>query len=339
MLNKAVINLNTLRDNAKKIKKTLNDNTLLNAVVKADAYGHGAEAISNALYDIVDSFSVALPEEGVRLRLAGIDKDILCFSPCGECDAEMSIRYNLTLTVTKVEHIKILDYFAKGQSKKVKVHIKYNTGMNRQGVDGLKNLKLLLQEIRNSQNVVLDGFYSHFAETGKKNLLKTALNNFLLANNLVKRYNNKAISHISSSGGYLQGVHLDMVRIGLLLYGYTPFRTKKISVQPIMKVYAPIIEKRTIKKGQSALYGNYPAKEDTDIALVRYGYADGLNRKQVKGQFNNRCMDVTAVIDGNESEWGYPVMIDANELALKYGTISYEVLTKVGIRAEKIYLR
>ncbi len=339
MLNKAVIDLNILTDNAIKIKKQLKGNTLFNAVVKADAYGHGAEVIANALYNIVDSFSVAIVEEGVRLRLSGIDKEILCFSPCCIEDVGIAVRHNLTLTVTNLEHVKLIDACAKKQSKKVKVHIKYNTGMNRQGVNGTKDLKELLQVIESSSNVLLDGFYSHFAEPDNKKSLKNALVKFLLANNLVKSYNNNVVSHISSSGGFLQGVHADMVRIGLLLYGYTPFKTDKVNVQPIMKVYAPIIDKRMVKKGQSALYGFCPAKQDTEISLIRYGYADGLFRKKADGQFNNRCMDLTAVVDGEESVLSYPVMTDANRLAEKYGTISYEILTKVAIRAEKIYLR
>lgn len=339
MLNKAIIDLRILRSNAKLIRKNLNKNTLFNAVVKADAYGHGAEIVANALNDIVDSFSVALVEEGVRLRLGGITKDILCFSSCNNEDIEIAIRFNLTLTVTNKKQVILIEQYSKKQFKKTKIHVKFNTGMNRQGVDGIQNLEELLQVINRCDNVVLDGFYSHFAQPENKKSLKSALSKFLLANNVVKSYNNKVISHISASGGFLQGAHYDMVRIGLLLYGYTPFNTDKIKVKPIMKIYAPIIERRTIKKGESALYGNYQTKKDTDILLVRYGYADGLFRKCVKGTFNNRCMDISAVTDQRASKFGYPVMDNADELAKLYGTISYEILTKASMRAEKIYLR
>ena len=78
---------------------------------------------------------------------------------------------------------------------------------------------------------------------------------------------------------------------------------------------------------------------ETRFDLVRYGYADGLFRKEVEGVFNNRCMDLSAITKGKQTEWGYPVMEDANVWARRYGTISYEILTKSALRAEKIYLK
>ncbi len=336
MLNKAYINLSTLKQNALKVKSKLPSSTRFCAVVKADAYGHGAPMIASAIYNIVDSYAVALVEEGEELRLSGIDKDILVTCPVYPFDLERLIRFDLTATVSSIEQVGLLENEAKRQGKKVKVHVKYNTGMNRQGVDGIENLKNVLDKIKASKNVVLDGMYSHFSRPENNEIRKRAENKFLLANNLIKIYNNKAKCHISASGGFLKGAFYDMVRIGILLYGYKPF-CSDFKVDPIMKVYAPVITKRDIEKGESALYGKCPANENQSLSLVRFGYADGLPRKAVLGQFNNRCMDLTA-ITGREEKSEIVIMDDAEKLAKEYGTISYEILTSVCKRAEKIYV-
>ena len=104
-----------------------------------------------------------------------------------------------------------------------------------------------------------------------------------------------------------------------------------------MQVFAPVIKDRRLSLNNVALYGDKKAKSDLSISLIRYGYADGLFRTEVPGQFNNRCMDITAVITKSNKKW-LPVLCDADETAKKYRTISYEILTKSAFRAEKIYL-
>jgi alanine racemase len=102
-----------------------------------------------------------------------------------------------------------------------------------------------------------------------------------------------------------------------------------------MKVFSPTVKTRFIKRGDSALYGNVKCRGG-QISLVRYGYADGLNRKQIKGQINNRCMDVSAIL-GKQNSWAC-IMDNADVLAKEYGTISYEILTKCALKAQKIYI-
>lgn len=339
MLNKAFVDLNLLVKNAQAIKEKLNDGVKFCAVVKADAYGHGAVEVASALYPFVDCFAVALYEEAITLRYAGIDKEILCLTPFFNQDLSGAVEYGLTATVCSARQVKDLNECAKTHGKKANIHIKFNAGMNRQGVD-LKELAELLVLIKGLDNINLGGMYAHFSCPENKNSRISQVNKFLLANNLVKSYNNNATCHISASGGFLCGIQADMVRIGILLYGYKPFESDYLSVNPVMRVYAPVLEKRLLKKGQSALYGECVCEKQTDLALVRYGYADGLNRNQVDGQFNNRCMDLTAyALNGEKVNEFYPVMINADELAKKYGTISYEILSKVALRAQKIYLR
>lgn len=338
MLNKAVINLNTLRKNARAVKSKLKKGVKLCAVVKADAYGHGAEVVSNSLYTLADSFAVATVEEGVSLRLAGIDKPILVLIPPQKKDVERSVHYRLTNTVVGIEQIKMLSAVAKRQGVIADVHIKYNTGMNRQGIDSLYSLKQTVMVAERFDNVNIGGLYTHFAFPENKKSLNSAVNKFLLANNFIKGYNNKVICHASASGGFLAGVQFDQVRIGLLLYGYKPYESDYITVNPIMKVYAPVVYDRFLTEGDCALYGDKSCDSDTHIYLIRYGYADGLFRKEVKGQYNCRCMDITAVTELKNTKYGAVVMDNADVIAKKYRTISYEILTKCSLRAEKIYL-
>lgn len=337
MLNKAVIDLEQLRKNALAIKQKLKKGVMLNAVVKADGYGHGAPVIANAIYSIVDSFSVATVEEGAQLRLAGINKPILVLIPPLVQDFAVAVFNNLTVAIDSLQAVYALKEECRRQQRKVRVHIKFNTGMNRAGIDELGELDFIARSILKSEWLVLDGLFSHFSCPEDKNSLISAQNKFSLANILVKGYNNKVNCHISASGGFLSGVQCDMVRIGLLLYGYKPFESQLVKVEPIMKVFAPVIKTRKINAGHTALYGDKKADKDVEFSLIRYGYADGLERKEIKGQFNNRCMDQSAIIADANKKW-VCVMDNADFLAKQYNTISYEILTKCAIRARKIYL-
>lgn len=335
---KAVINLKNIVYNAKRIKRRLPEDVKFCAVVKADAYGHGAEKVSNALYKIVDCFAVATVNEGVSLRLSGIDKDILVLTKTFDCELFRAVNYGLTLTAGNISDLKRYSREGKRQKKRVKVHIKYDTGMHRQGISDEEELKKALSYCGNSKYLDLCGLYSHLAKPESERSRKSAVDKFSVAKNLAKGYNNKVICHLSASGGFIKGEYFDMVRVGILLYGYTPFKTDVIKVKPAMKVIAPVLTRRKLKRGDRALYGDKKAVKDTEITLVRYGYADGLFRKETAGQFNNRCMDITAFTDINERVNEVAVMDDAEKAAKKYKTIPYEILVKCALRAEKEYI-
>lgn len=338
MLNIAEINLTTLKNNALAVKKKLNRNTKFCAVVKADAYGHGGVDVANCLHDIVDCFAVALPEEGIALRQGGITKDVLVLIPVFEVDLERAIYYRLTLTVTSALQLKAIEELAKRLNLIAKVHVKYNTGMNRQGVDDLLKLKDIFDYSLCCSHVKVEGLYSHFAKPESKKSVNRALDKFLLAIRLGVGYNDKLIVHVSASGGFLQGIEFGMVRIGLLLYGYKPFKTDQISVRPVMKIYAPIVQKRKLKRGDRVLYGEKLMQKNSDGFLVRFGYADGLPRKEGYGLLNNRCMDLS-MLSNPRIKGNFAVILDdADLLAKEYGTISYEILTQASKRAERIYV-
>ena len=339
MLNKAYIDLVALKNNALAVKSKLEKGVKFCAVVKADAYGHGGCECAKTLYPIVDCFAVALVEEAVALRLSGVDKDILVLIPPFSPDIDVSVHYGLTLTVSNAMQIAQISRCAKRQNKTVKVHIKVNTGMNRQGADGADEIIKIARAVMDSNNVVIDGIYSHFARPENEKARNDALYKFLLANKALKGYNRKVTSHISASGGFLAGVQADMVRIGILLYGYKPYPSELIDVKPVMRVVAPIVCTRSIGRGDGALYGDFRADSDEQYALVRYGYADGLFRHTVDGQLNNRCMDLTAV-KGDFGGINYvEILGSADEIAFCNDTISYEILCRAACRAEKIYIR
>lgn len=336
MLNSAVINLSVIKRNAENVKTALGGKSKLCAVVKADAYGHGAEKVAAALYTVSDCFAVALPEEGVSLRLSGIDKEILVLTPLSAGDEKVCVEYGLTASAACEKDVRRLEKECEAQGKTVNFHIAYNTGMNRYGADGVEEVCSIADEATKCRYAMLTGLYSHYAAPENDVSFYKATEKFVEARDIIKSYDKNATCHISASGGFLRGAHYDMVRIGLLLYGYKPFASDAINVKPAMRVYAPVVAKRTLSVGETALYGETRAEKPERLSLVRYGYADGLPRKRVKGQFGNRCMDVTALTDNDKRFVN--VIENAEELSSEYGTITYELLCGAARRAEKIYV-
>lgn len=333
MRNIAVIDLRTLKNNAEKVRKRLPAGVKFCAVVKADAYGHGACECAAALYKTVDCFAVALVEEGIALRLSGIDKNILVLIPVTEKDVRRAVEYGLTLSVASIKDVSLLEREGKRQNKAVKVHVAYNSGMNRLGV-GDEELDGLIGKLKKCRYIKAEGFFSHYAcsENGKRRV--DSLKRFLSAAKKMQAVYPDIIRHISASGGFICGDYLDMVRIGILLYGYKPFAAN-INVKPVMRVYSHTVAKRKVKKGELALYGENPLKKDTEFSLVRVGYADGFLRKKSGALINNRCMDMSAI----EGKFDGRIMDNAEKIAEQTDTISYEVLCAAACRAEKKYLR
>lgn len=338
MRNESFIDLNAIRENARTIKRILPKGVKLCAVVKSDAYGHGAAEVAAALYNVADCFAVALTEEGVQLRQSGIDKDVLVMIPPLPSDIERAVAYNLTLTADNRQVIRNIDEESLKRGVKTKIHLKYNTGMNRFGVDTPEELERLCKYAQGKNNVIIDGMFSHYACPENDRLRKKARDKFLLAINVVKRYNKNVTCHISASGGFLKGDYFDMVRVGILLYGYKPFACDCIKVKRAMKVFAPIMKVRRLSSFDRALYGGKLSLIRRDLSLVRMGYADGPYRCEVKGQFNNRCMEITA-LDGKYRGRRACVMEDAAAVAKRYGTIPYEILIKYSAHTDKKYKR
>lgn len=316
-----IINLPAIRQNALKIKKRLNGAKFF-AVVKADAYGHGAEEVSRYIEDIADGFCVAITEEGISLRNAGIQKDILVFTPpLDKYDASRMREYNLLASVNSVETALL----AGG----LPCHIKVNTGMNRLGCN-INELDSLLESVKGE----VRGVYSHMYAPENDRASAEQLKLFKKAEKTVKSRFENAVAHLSASGGILRGGKflLDGVRCGILLYGYAPSGFTSFT-EPAMKVYARKVQ-TTAFTGGGVGY-NIADKEYKKLSVYRCGYADGFSRIIPLGE-KTLCMDCFLSEDTDILK---PVMLSADDYGKRCGTISYEILTKVTQRSERIYER
>ena len=182
MINSAIIDLNIIENNAKTIREKLPDNTKFCAVVKDDAYGHGIVQVASKIYNTVDMFAVKNIEEAKKLRYGGIDKDILILIPVNEKEIYDALRFNFTLTIASFCDAKALLNVVKKSGQKVKVHIKFNTGMNRQGIDSIEELKYVIEFLLKNSCIFIEGLFSHFACPEKRKKRKKQVDKFLLAN-------------------------------------------------------------------------------------------------------------------------------------------------------------
>ena len=334
----AEIDLNALNYNALSVKNLLKPNTKLCAVVKADGYGHGIIKVASALYPFVDYYACALDSEAYDLRISGIDKPILLLTPSFSENVEKLVEYDITISVSSIEEVERLINASNLLEKTAYVHICINSGMNRLGFDNISQIIKAVNLIKESKFVKITGAFSHFSKAENQRLTDSQLYNFLYLAEPVKKYDENAILHISASGGLLNDdkYQLDMVRIGLLFYGYTPYKSSKIKVSPIMKIKAKVILKRNNLKGKTLLYGD-DASINNKAYIVRLGYSDGFLQKGVVNSIKPLCMELSALskVTGND----YTVILDDAQIyAKKYQTSIYEILVNVSKRAEKVYI-
>lgn len=327
----AVIDIENLKYNAREIKK-LCGKSLFCGVVKSNAYGHGIVECSRAIYDIVDCFAVSTLNEAIKLRYAGIDKEVLMLLPPSKDEIGVLIRHGIIITVDNVKRLNEVNEVAVAIGKTALIAIAVNTGMNRLGIDGLSDLNAMLYTcVKNVKSLKITDIFSHFADNYDLSFTQKQYERFLPFVKRIKLYFDVK-AHISASGGLLLGgYNLDMVRAGIMLYGYLPFASDKIKLKKVMTVKAQIINNRFLYKGERLLYGKYNLKNNCLINIINYGYTDCGKRKYMQGSVNNLCMDVSASVNGGR------VLLDADELAKENGTISYDVLTNATSRCELIY--
>ena len=318
----SIINLPAIRENALRIKALCSNKFF--AVVKADAYGHGAEEVSRYIEDIADGFCVAIIEEGIALRVGGITKQILVLTPpLDSYDVSRAKAYNLTLTVNSIQSATLL--------KGAECHIKVNTGMNRLGCD-LSELPSILKKLPPES---IDGVYSHLFAPQDESACEFQFAVFERAARLVKTFKPCATAHLSARGGLLRGGKylFDGVRSGILLYGYAPAGFEAEGFKPALKVFARRTQVTRFIGGGVGY--NFADRDYSTLTAYRCGYADGFSRTVPLGE-KTLCMD--AFVSSENGNLAC-VMDDADEYAKRCGTISYEVLTSVTRRSERIYER
>lgn len=335
--NRAVVCLDALRENARAFA-SLASGAKLCAVVKADAYGHGAEQVCAALSGLADCYAVALVAEGAALRAAGIREDILVLVP-PLCEEEVlrGAHYGLIFTVGDGQDYSLIARTCERYGLCARCHIKANTGMNRFGFD-LPEFRIFAAG-RLSGRVFVEGIYSHFYRPEDKNTSRRQFGLFEQFCREGERTFGKLLRHISATGGTLSSpeYRLDMVRIGIGLYGYLPSGfSNSISLRRVLSVYSTVVCTRNWLGG-GAGYGDFCPGRGR-LAAVRTGYADGFFRSGGVGNVNVLCMD--AFLSGlPEKKYGEVcVFSDADAYAAEHGTISYEALVNVCGRAVKEYV-
>lgn len=282
----AEINLKNLQHNYLKIKNITKKKIL--AVVKADAYGHSAVNCVKSLLQLKkkspDYFGVAFLEEGIEIRkIIPASKPILLFSPFDISELSEYIHYDLIPSITSEAQIKKLKRIS--LKKKIRVHVKINTGMNRLGLhfeDAVKNIS----ELSKIKNIIIDGIYTHFASSDEEDPVFTLLQieKFKgLLYNLSKQNINYGLAHAANSAAIFKykESYFDMVRPGISLYGYHPVPSlqKDSGLRPVMNLISFVSTIRKVAKGNSVSYGRlYTADQDSIIGTLPIGYADGLNR-------------------------------------------------------------
>lgn len=289
-LTKAVINLNNLKKNYLNIRKKV-DNRKIMAVVKADAYGHNVKFVTDFLNSLGNKkpeyYAVAIPDEGVELRNLGIKQPILVFDPLDKFQAYKFLKYDLMPSVFTIEHLNILmkEKRKSKNDKKIKVHVKIDTGMNRLGVDFDKAVKFICNLSKNN-NFVIDGIFTHFATSDIKgnSFTKLQIKRFDSVIRELKKLNiNYGLAHAANSGAIIDfhEAYYDMVRPGIALYGYYPSHqtSESIKLYPVMSIVSNVSTIKLLEKGETVSYGRrFKAKTPTKIISVPLGYADGYPR-------------------------------------------------------------
>jgi alanine racemase len=357
----ALVNLSSLTHNVSVIRSHLRPRTNILVAIKADAYGHGAARVGQHLESLgVKWFGVATANEALELRKS-ISANILIFSPVYKNITEL-VDYNIALTIADEHSLNAITNA--DLEKSAKVHLKVDTGMGRLGLMW-KEAAELAQKIAEAKRMELEGVWTHFAasdDEDKTFTLKQLENfqNFL--DELRKAGIQPRLMHTANSAATVAfpESHFDLVRPGIAVYGYHSssfIQEQEPRLRPVMTLTAPITFVKKVKAGTPISYSHmWTAPRDTTIATVRIGYADGYPRLLTnKGEVWLRnqlfpvagrvCMDQIMIDVGDlEVSLGErvtlfgPEGINAESLGNKYGTISYDVLTGIAPRVERVYI-
>jgi len=340
----AVINLNVIQTNLKAIKERVTGKKIL-AVVKCDAYRHGAIKVSKAIENEVDWLAVAHIDEGIELRMAGIKIPILVL---GVPDYETAAAYqthNLTATVSHETHFSIL-------MDGTTYHLNFDTGMGRLGFRPAQAVLVRNLAIAN-QRLICSGIYSHYATADDPG------SDFVIDQNdrfltILSHFPEIPLVHMSNTGAvanYADLNHFDMVRIGLGMLGYNAGEIQYRWLEPALIWKTNIVQVRPVEKGDTVSYSStWTASKNGYLATLPVGYGDGIPRsisnklnvlinKKLYGQVGNVTMDMT-MINLNDDKIAVETEVillggdawNASDWAKQAGTNIHEILTRLGDR-------
>ncbi|AXI10846.1 alanine racemase [Oceanobacillus zhaokaii] len=364
----AEISLDNIQDNVKTFKNYIHNDVKLMAVVKADGYGHGAVEVAEIAEEAgADYLAVAFLDEAIQLRQAGLTSPILVLGYTKSSAVEDAIKHNITLTVFTSEVVEKIIAVAEERKQVVQVHVKIDSGMNRIGINNKEDAHALVDSIA-SEYVCLEGIFTHFADADSIDSTYTEqqFSTFIeIVSYLEEQGIEIPIKHCCNSAATIAfpEMHLDMVRVGISLYGLYPSEhlLEKISLKQAMSLKTKAIFIKNVAAGQPISYGcTFTPQEEAIIATMPIGYADGLSRAlSSKGAVTIRgekapivgrvCMDQTMIdvtafdqfhqediitIFGEPSE-GY---ISLAEVAEQMNTIHYETACLIGKRVPRVYI-
>ena len=285
------IDLGKLHRNLQRIRADLPKRVRLMAVVKDEAYGHGALDVARiALEEGAWGFGLSTLEEAMHLRDAGITAPLLLLGERQAAELDWCVAHNLTVCVNESHTIRALAKIAADFGKRVPVHLKIHTGMSRYGVRWDEALPLV-EEILAEKSLLLEGVMTHFAQSDETDKSFANLQ-FARFSEVLRALEQKKVSvplrHCCNSGGFLDlpHAHLDMVRVGILLHGVFPSQVcRKIAgIEPVMSVKARIAAIQKLKPGEVVGYGmRYTAATERRIAILPIGYGDGFPRVRNEG--------------------------------------------------------
>lgn len=283
----AEVDLQAIRHNIKETRKRINENTKIMAIVKADAYGHGAVEVSHALKDLVEAYGVAMIEEALELRRSGIQKMILILGYTGVEWYPQLVEQKISQTIYTWEMAEQLNEAAGKLGQKAVVHIKLDTGMGRIGFAPSEENVAVVRKISRLPWLEIEGIYTHFARADEKTDLPIR-EPFRQYMSFVEKLEDVGVKipvrHVSNSASILhfpEG-NLDMVRSGITTYGLYPSDEvpgEGIQLMPAMQWKSVISYIKEVPAGTSISYGGtYICREPMRVATVPVGYADGMKR-------------------------------------------------------------
>lgn len=349
------VNLSAIKQNYRELKKLVAPVSVM-AVVKANAYGHGMLEVAKALeQESVDMIGVADLTEAISLRQAGIGVELMCWLLEADDNLELAAVHNVALGISTMQQLQSVP-------NSVSIHIKVDTGLGRNGfMPG--DLDQVIEHIQ-TNSLDVRGVFSHLANTSEAEdkkqaeVFDQALAKFEAADISVE------FRHLAASAGALDypSMRYDMVRCGIAIYGLNPFEDKPVEgvvLSPAMRVTSKVINLKSVLAGQGVSYGyRYRASKPTQLALVPFGYAEGMPRvsegamvkigSELFPVVGRVAMDQCVVDVGEASiQLGDEVVIfgdalngepTAEALGLSSGSINYEIVTRIGGRARRVYL-
>lgn len=364
----AKINLDAIGENLKLIKAKIPDGVMIMAIVKADAYGHGAVTVAEYLRDRVDWFGVACVEEALELRRNGIDNPMLILGYTSPDDYETVAENNITVSVGRTEDAVKLSETAVRIGKTVDIHIQIDTGMARLGFTPTTESAEQVAKISQLPNINISGIYSHYATADEEDKTlsheqKALYEKFIgMAEEKGVRF---PVKHLSNSAGTEElDSYYDMVRCGIIMYGFPPSgkQLPEYPLCPAMELSSRVIFVKTVEAGTGISYGHtFVADRKMKIATVSIGYADGYPRALsdkgcmiVRGTrcpiIGRVCMDqlmldvshVDGICVGDEATAvgnNGNEFLSVEEVSGTAGSFNYEFICGLSRRVPRVYLK